>query len=67
MESKVERKICGTCMYWNGRREPVEGKPKIAILDECGICQNPVSSKSGESRKKDAKCKEYLQWEKWNM
>ena len=63
MESKVEREICGTCMYWKGRREPVEGKPKIAILVECGICQNPVSSKSGESRKNNLKCKEYLQWD----
>ena len=59
MESKVERKICGTCIFWNGSRELLQNKRKVAILDEYGTCACPVSSKHGEIRKKDAQCKVY--------
>ena len=59
MESKIERKICGTCIYWNGNRELLRDKPKVAILDEFGVCECPVSSKSGETRKKNAICIAY--------
>ena len=65
MESKANCVICGTCAYWNGRREELtdkRGNPKIAIFDETGICECPISSKSGEVRKKDLYCKEYMQW-----
>ena len=59
MESKLTRKICGTCIYWNGSREILTHKNKVAILDENAICECPISSKSGELRKKDAICIRY--------
>lgn len=59
MESKISRKICGTCAYWDGNRELLPNKEKIAILEETGVCQCPISSKSGEIRKKDLNCKSY--------
>lgn len=59
MESKIDRKICGTCAYWNGHREILLEKRKVAIISEAGICQCPISSKSGEVRKKDLVCKSY--------
>lgn len=59
MESKIDRKMCGTCMYWDGHRELLLHKNKVAILDEIGVCQCPISSKSGEARKKDLSCKCY--------
>ena len=63
MQSKADRVMCGTCMYWNGQREVTnEDKPKIVMLEQEGICECPISSKLGESRKRDLKCKSYLQW-----
>lgn len=59
MESKIDRKICGTCIYWDGQREKLPNKNRVAILDESGVCQCPISSKSGESRKKHLLCKHY--------
>ena len=59
MESKIDRKICGTCIYWNGHREIVARKNKVAILDESGVCRSLISSKSGEERRKDLCCKCY--------
>jgi len=59
MESKIDRKICGTCIYWDGQREKPSGKDKVAILGEYGICQCPISSKSGENRKKHLVCKNH--------
>lgn len=59
MESKIDRKICGTCAYWEGNREILPQKNKVAILDEEGICQCSISSKSGEVRRKDRFCKCY--------
>ena len=64
MESKIDRVMCATCVYWSGYRERLEDKPKVAVFDDTGICQCPISSKSGEVRKKDAKCKEYLNFTK---
>lgn len=64
MTSKADRKMCGTCMYWNGSREGFidKDKPKVAIFDECGVCECFASSMSGHSRRKELSCKEYLQW-----
>ena len=59
MESKIDRKMCGTCVYWNAHRELLPNKNKVAILDDMGICQCPISSKSGELRKKELNCKSY--------
>lgn len=59
MESKITRKICGTCLFWDGCREPLISKKKVAIIDEVGKCQCPISSKSGQIRKKDLNCKFY--------
>ena len=36
MLSKTDRKICGTCQFWTGKRDPVfdrKGVPKIDISD----------------------------------
>jgi len=62
MESTVNRIICGTCMFWNGHRELLPSKEKVVIFDDTGICECPISSKSGEIRRKDLRCKEYLKW-----
>ena len=42
MQSKTDRKMCGTCEYWTGNREPVfdaKGTPKINIYDRFGVCE----------------------------
>ena len=59
MESKINRKICGTCAFWSGNRELLPNINKVAILEETGICQCPIGSKLGEIRKKDLNCKSY--------
>ena len=59
MESNITRRICGTCVYWNGYREPIPTKNKVAIIDEVGRCHCPVSSKSGQERKNQLSCKCY--------
>ena len=65
MTSKTERKICGTCEYWCGKREPVfdkDGKPKIRIDDSLGLCMNEDSKFTDQKRKKDACCKCFSKW-----
>ena len=63
MVSKIDRKICGTCYYWNGNREIMtDGKLRVAIFDEFGKCECPISSKSGEVRRKDLNCMRYEQY-----
>ncbi len=65
MVSKTERKICGTCEFWTGKRKPIfdqKGKPKVDIIDEVGECQNVVCSFCDKSRKKDRVCQHYSKW-----
>lgn len=65
MRSKTDRKICGTCEYWTGGREPVfdqNGNPKIEINSQYGNCECPRSRFHMESRKKDLNCKNYSKW-----
>lgn len=64
MVSKLERKICGTCMFWSGKREKTnEENVRVVMYDEEAVCECPISSKSGELRRKDLKCKEHTKWE----
>ncbi len=60
MQSKIDRVMCGTCVYWNGHRELLDNDAKVVFFDDAAICECPVSSKSGELRKKELKCKCYL-------
>lgn len=65
MQSKTDRAICGTCEYWSGNREPVfdkNGKPKINIYDDVGICCKVRSRFSDEPRKNSLSCKMYSKW-----
>ena len=65
MRSKTDRKICGTCEYWTGNREPVfdaKGTPKIDILDESGLCENPNSNFTDKIRLKSKNCKYHSKW-----
>lgn len=61
MESKIERIMCGTCLYWSGDRECIYGKKtKVVLFDEKGKCECVSSSKFGDIRKRELKCKEYI-------
>ena len=63
MVSKFDRKICGTCLFWRGHREQLyKPKPKVIMFDEEGVCECPISSKSGEQRKKDNTCNKHSCW-----
>ena len=65
MRSKTDRQICGTCEYWTGERNPVfdsKGMPKIDIIDDFGLCQNPVSRFVDGERKNGANCVHYSKW-----
>ena len=63
MQSKFSRVMCGTCTYWNGMREQTLDTPtKVVMLEEFGLCECSHSSKSGEMRTRDLKCKEYSNW-----
>ena len=48
MQSKTDRKICGTCEFWSGKREPVfdqNGNPKINIPGSVSPMFNRTSTK----------------------
>ena len=61
MESKFDRVMCGTCIYWNGHRELLRAdKTKVITFDQYGICECPISSMSGKLRKRELKCKNYI-------
>lgn len=65
MRCKTDRKICGTCEYWTGERNPVfssKGVPKIDVCDNTGICQNVHSRFTDKERKKDSCCIHYSKW-----
>ena len=63
MESNASRVMCGTCLYWNGQREIIYAKKtKVVTFEETGQCECLASSKLGETRKRQLKCKNYLNW-----
>lgn len=65
MRSKTDRVICGTCEFWTGMRNPVfdsKGIPKIDIIDNLGLCQNPCSSFCDVERKNHLNCIRYSKW-----
>ena len=65
MQSKTDRKICGTCEYWAGKREPVfdqHGRPKINIIDRYAVCNRQDYRFADENRKCDLKCGKYTKW-----
>ncbi len=65
MRSKTDRRMCGTCEFWNGVRQPIfdeHGNPKIEIHSEQGICECSLSSFEGGQRRRDLCCKCYSKW-----
>lgn len=65
MQSKTDRKICGTCQYWSGKREPVfdkESMPKVNIYDKLGICNKQGHRFTDENRRCDLCCGRYSKW-----
>ena len=65
MIGKTDRKMCGTCEFWIGERNPVFDKnsiPKIFIKDKIGICQNVNCKFIDKKRKYDSSCVKYSKW-----
>lgn len=65
MQSKTDRKMCGTCEYWSGEREPVfdnQGRPKINISDRYAACNKQCHRFADENRKYDLCCGRYSKW-----
>lgn len=65
MQSKTDRKICGTCEYWSGNREPIfdkKGIPKINIIDIEAFCCKPNCRFTDIIRKSSLNCKMYSKW-----
>lgn len=60
MQSKIDRVMCGTCVYWNGHRERLDNDAKVVFFDDTAMCECPISLKSGQERRKDLRCKHYL-------
>jgi len=65
MQSKTDRKICGTCEYWSGNREPIfdkKGIPKINIIDANALCCKTNCRFTDQIRKNNLNCKMYSKW-----
>lgn len=65
MQSKTERKICGTCEYWSDERELVFeqfGRPKINIYDNQSVCNRQDHRFADENRRYDLCCARYSKW-----
>ena len=65
MQSKTDRKICGTCEFWSGKREPVfdqNGNPKINIYDTNAICNKQDHRFADENRNCRLCCGRYSKW-----
>ena len=65
MQCKTDRKICGTCDYWSGNREPVfdkNGNPKLNILDRSGICNKANHRFEDQPRDYQRCCGRYSKW-----
>ena len=59
MGSKIDRKICGTCVHWDGSREFLSKENKVRILDDSGKCHCPWSYQRGKLRDKESSCRCY--------
>ena len=59
MESKIDRKMCGTCVHWNGGRELMAKENKVKISDELGKCRCSWSYQRGKILKKELSCRCY--------
>ena len=65
MLSKTDRKICGTCEFWSGNREPTfdqYGRPKINILDNKAICNKQDYRFADQNRAYQQCCVRYCKW-----
>lgn len=65
MQSKTDRRMCGTCEYWTGLRQPIfvgNGIPKVNIIDKTGSCECSISNFEGQSRQCEKACKNYSKW-----
>lgn len=63
MESKADRKMCGTCLYWSGPREIIYGEQKkVVMFEETGKCECPQSSMFKQDRYRQRSCKCYENW-----
>ena len=65
MQSKTDRKICGTCEYWAGNREPIfdhHGKPKVNILDKTAPCNKQDYKFADKIRDCENSCCRYSKW-----
>lgn len=65
MQSKTDRKICGTCEYWTGSREPIfdaKGMPKINIYDRYAICAKQGHRFEDQNRENKLCCGRYSKW-----
>lgn len=65
MQSKTDRKMCGTCEYWSGNREPVfdsQGRPKVNIYDKQALCNRQGHRFADENRRRELCCGRYSKW-----
>lgn len=65
MQSKPDRKMCGTCEYWIGKREPGfdrQGMPKVNIHDMHGQCSKQGHRFTDETRWREQCCARYYKW-----
>lgn len=65
MQSKTDRKMCGTCEYWSGSREPVfdrKGNPKVNIQEKHAVCNKQDHRFANENRWYDNCCGRYSKW-----
>ena len=64
-KSATTTKNCATCNYWTGSRKPLmeaNGKEKVEIIEETGICENGTSKCQGKIRLYKLKCNSYSKW-----
>ncbi len=65
MQSKTDRKICGTCEYWAGNRELIfdqHSKLKINIYDKHAPCNKQDYRFANEERDCQKSCGRYSKW-----
>lgn len=65
MQSKTDRKMCGTCEFWSGNREPVfdaHGIPKINIYDKAAVCNKQGHRFTDKTRRCELNCGRYSKW-----
>lgn len=65
MQSKTDRKMCGTCEYWTGKRESAFaplGKTKVNIHDTHAKCCKQGHRFTDKTRWRDQCCTRYYRW-----